>query len=169
MDPESYKKFITFGKVFLQIVGVTSIFGLIGIVTAYYALPPNLAIEEVKDKGKYNFESRFVVKNIGKLPAFNIISDISNMNMVIGGMNFKNLNTTNCGRPITKLASDEVTEIPAVPHMGMPVRTSITSCDYNLTLKYELHLPFFKTIIEKKWFVELRNAGDEYTWQIALR
>lgn len=152
----------------MQIFGATSIVGIIGFLTAYYAFPPNLSIEEIKDKTKHNFESRLVLKNIGKLPAFKIVTDVSSMNFVMGGMTVNNTTMTNCGTPIKILASGEKTEIPAVPHIGMPVGSSLQSCDYTLKLKYEFRLPFYKTIMEKEWRVELRNSGDEFTWQIAM-
>ena len=150
-------------------VGITSLTAAFAFLVAYYAFPPNLSVEEVKDKGKHNFESRLVVRNIGKLPAFNIVADVANMNLVMGGINVTNMNTTDCGSPTNKLASGEKMEIPACPHVGMPAGTSLQSCDYTLTLKYQFRLPFYKTILEKHWYVELRNSGEEYTWQIAMR
>jgi hypothetical protein len=91
------------------------------------------------------------------------------MNFVMGGINVTNMNATDCGIPIKKLASGEKTEIPAVPHVGMPVGSSLQSCDYTLKLKCEFRLPFYKIIKEKFWHVKLRNSGDEFTWQIAMR
>jgi hypothetical protein len=79
------------------------------------------------------------------------------------------MNTTDCGVPIRKLASGEKTEMPAVPHVGMPVGSSLQTCDYTLKLKYEFRLPFYIKSLEKLWHVELRNAGDEFAWQIAMR
>lgn len=169
MSPELIDQFLHYGGIVLQVFGVTSILGVISFLTAYYAFPPNISIEEVKDKIKYNFESRLVLKNIGKLPAFNVVVDVSEMNFVMGGINMTNMNTTDCGVPISKLASGEKTEIPAVPHVGMPVGSSLQSCDYKLKLKYEFHLPFYKTIMDKLYYVELRNSGVEYTWQVSMR
>ena len=169
MSPETLEQLLNYGSIALQIFGVTSILGIIAFITAYYAFPPNLSIEEVKDKTKHNYESRLVIKNIGKIPAFNIVTDVSAMNFVAGGINMTDMNATDCGTPITKLASGEKTEIPAVPHVGMPVGSSLQSCDYMLKLKYEFRLPFYKTILEKNWYVQLRNSGDEYTWQTAMR
>lgn len=169
MSPETIEQLVHYGILALQVFGITSIMGIIGFLTAYYAFPPNLSIEEVKDKTKHNFESRLIIKNIGKIPAFNVIADISNMNLVIGGINMTNMNTTDCGIPITKLASGEKTEISAVPHIGMPVGSSLQSCDYTLKLKYEFLLPFYKKIISKKYFIELRSSGEEFTWQVSMR
>ncbi|WP_312593125.1 hypothetical protein [Stutzerimonas nitrititolerans] len=169
MSLELVDQLLHYGSIALQVFGATSILGIIGFLTAYYAFPPNLSIEEVKDKTRHNFESRLVIKNIGKLPAFNIVTDISTMNFVIGGINMTNMNATDCGVPITKLASGEKTDIAAVPHVGMPVGSSLKSCDYNLKLKYEFRLPFYKTIMERNWHIELRNSGDEFTWQVSMR
>ena len=169
MNPEIIEQLLHYGWVALQIFGATSILGIIGFLTAYYAFPPNLAIEEVLDKSKHNFESRLLIKNIGKMPAFGVVSDVSKMNFVMGGLNMTNMNTTDCGSPITKLASGEKTEIPAVPHVGMPVGSSLQSCDYVLKLKYDFRLPFYTKVFEKIWHVELRNTGDDFTWQIAMR
>jgi len=169
MSPETIEQLVHYGVIALQIFGITSIMGVIGFFTAYYTFPPNLSIEEVKEKTKHNFESRLIIKNIGKIPAFNVILDISNMNFIIGGINMTNMNTTDCGVPITKLASGEKTEISAVPHIGMPVGSSFQSCDYTLNLKYEFRLPFYKTIMKKNYYIELRNSNEEFTWQVSMR
>jgi len=68
----------------LRLFGLTTILGLLSLLTAYYAFPPNLSVEEVVDKSSHSFESRLVVRNIGKLPAFNVIVDVSEMNFVMG-------------------------------------------------------------------------------------
>ncbi len=169
MNPEILEQFLHYGSIALQVFGATSILGIIAFLTAYYAFPPNLSIEEVKDKTKHNYESRLVVKNIGKLPAFNVIADVAAMNCVMGGINITNMNATDCGVPIKKLALGEKTEIPAVPHIGMPVGSSLQSCDYTLKLKYEFRLPFYRTLLEKTWRIELRNFRDEFAWQVAMR
>jgi len=169
MNPEIVDQVLYYGSIALQVFGATSILGIIGFFTAYYAFPPNITIEEVKDKTKSNFESRFVVKNIGKIPAFNIVLDVSKMNFTIGGISMSDTTATDCGIPITKLASGEKTEIPALPHIGMPAGTSVNTCDYLLKIKYEFRLPFYKTLLDKVWHVELRNSEDEFTWQLALR
>lgn len=169
MSPEVIDQLLTYGATTLQVFGATSVLGIIGFLTAYYAFPPNIAIEEVKDKTKNNFESRFVVKNIGKIPAFNIILDFSKMNFTAGGISMKDCNSTDCGIPITKLASGEKTEIPALPHIGMPAGTNVNTCDYILKIKYEFRLPFYKTIMDKTWHIELRNLDDDFVWQIAMR
>jgi hypothetical protein len=169
MSPEIIDQLLGYGSIALQVFGATSILGIIGFLTAYYAFPPNITIEEVKDKTKNNFESRLVVKNIGKIPAFNIILDFSKMNFTVGGISMSDCNSTDCGIPITKLAAGETTEIPALPHIGMPAGTNVNTCDYILKIKYELRLPFYKTIMDKIWHIELRNSGDEFVWQVAMR
>lgn len=152
----------------LKIIGVGSILGGLGFLTAWYAFPPNLSIEEVKDKGKHNYESRLLIKNIGKMPASNVVADVEKMNLKMGGMNMTDMTAIDCGQPITHLASGEKTEVSAVPHVGMPVGTSLESCDYQLKLKYELKLPFLTKKLSKSWHVELRNSGQEFTWQVKM-
>ena len=169
MSLEMIAQLLHDGTNVLQFFGAASLIGIIGFFTAYYAFPPNLSIEEIKDKTKHNFESRLIVKNIGKMPAFNIVADVSNMNFVMSGITMNNINTIDCGVPISTLAAGEKTEIPAVPHVGMPAGSALQVCDYKLKLKYEFRLPFYRTILEKNWYVELRNAENEFTWQIALR
>ncbi|RJS92031.1 hypothetical protein [Salinisphaera sp. Q1T1-3] len=169
MGEEYVSTFIEYSLFLLKILGATSLLGLMGFVTAYYALPPNLAIAEIKDKGQFNFESRLQVENIGRLPAFRVIADVERMNFVMGGMNMSNMAATDCGIPTAKLAAGERMELPACPHVGVPPGSNLSSCDYVLKLKYEFRLPFFSKKICKRWDVELRNAGQEFTWQIALR
>jgi hypothetical protein len=163
------EQLIEYGGVALQLFGATSLIGMIGFLTVYYAFPPNLSIEEVKDKTKHNYESRLVLKNIGKMPAFNVVVDVAEMNFMMGGINMTNMNTTDCGVPISRLSAGEKTEIPAVPHVGMPVGTSLNSCDYKLGLKYEFRLPFYTTLITKNYYVELRNSQEDFTWQVSMR
>lgn len=150
-------------------VGITSVTAGLAFLVAYYAFPPNVSVEEVKDKGSHNFESRLVIKNIGKLPAFNIIADVEKMNLRMGGLNVTDMTATNCGGKTAKLAHGEKTEIPACPHVGMPVGTSLDSCDYLLILKYQFKLPFYSTVLEKRWHVELRNSGKEFVWQTSMK
>lgn len=169
MNPEVIDQLLSYGGVALQIFGATSLLGAIGFLTAYYAFPPNITIDEVKDKTKNNFESRFVVKNIGKMPAYNIILDTEKLNFTCGGITMNDCKTTDCGIPVSKLAAGEKTEIPALPHIGMPAGTNLNTCDYTLKIKYEFRLPFYRTLMDKTWHVELRNSGDGFVWQIAMR
>lgn len=166
---EFLSQFMHYGVIALQVFGVTSILGVIGFLTAYYAFPPNISLDEVKDKSKNNFESRLVLKNIGKTPAFRITFDVSEMNFVVDGLRMTNMSTTDCGVPITRLAAGEKTDIPAMPHVAMPVGSNLQSCDYKLNMKYELRLPFYKKLIEKSYYVELRDSVDEFVWQISMR
>jgi hypothetical protein len=151
----------------LQIIGVPSL--IAGGLIAYYAFPPNLSVEEGKYKGKHNFESRLIVQNIGKLPAYNVVINVKNLNFRVGSIQTRNMNTENCGVPTKTLAASEKMEIPACPHVGMPVGSSLDSCDYTLVLKYELPLPFYKFPREKCFDVELRNSESEFSWQVRLR
>ena len=162
------QNFLDASLVVLQILGVTSLASALAFLAAYYAFPPNLTVEEVKDKGKHNFESRLVIRNIGKLPAHHIVADVKHMNLRMGGLDFRDVNTENCGVPTRELAASEKMELSACPHVGMPVGTSLHSCDYILILSYEVRLPFFKKRRSKSWRIELRNSGSESTWQASL-
>jgi hypothetical protein len=46
MSPELIDQLLHYGGIALQVFGATSILGIIGFLTAYYAFPPNLSIEE---------------------------------------------------------------------------------------------------------------------------
>jgi hypothetical protein len=153
----------------LQIVGITSLLGVMAFLTAYYAFPPNLSVEEGKYKGKHNFESRLIVQNIGKMPAYNVVIDVKKMNFRVDGILTEDMNTEDCGVPTKALAASEKMEIPACPHVYMPVGSSLDSCDYMLVLKYDLPLPFHKFPREKCFDVELRNSGSDFTWQVRLQ
>jgi hypothetical protein len=168
MSPESIQHLKDGWLIALQFFGVASLAGCLAFLAAYYAFPPNLTVEEVKDKGKFNFESRLIVRNIGKMPAYHIVADVQNMNLRMGGFNINNANMKSCGIHTTQLASSEKMELPVCPHIGLPVSANLDSCDYTLTLNYELRLPFFKNCRSKSWRIELRNAQQEFAWQIAL-
>lgn len=79
------------------------------------------------------------------------------------------LTATDCGVPVERLAAGESMEFPACPHVGVPPGTALISCDYLLIMKFEQRLPFFKKRLKRRWHVELRNTGGEYTWQTLLR
>lgn len=156
-------------ETFLQIVGGFSIAGVLGLIAAWYAFPPNLSVEEVRDKTASNFESRLCIRNIGRLPAYHLIADVSGMNLVIGGATFKNLSTEDCGVPISRLSAGDKTEIPAVPHVGITAGGAVRSCNYDLVLKYQMRLLWFKKVLRKKWHIELRQVGNEFVWQVSMR
>jgi hypothetical protein len=172
MNADTVQLVLDAGSVVLKFLGGISLVGAMAFVTAYYAFPPNLTVEEVKDKGKHNFESRLIIRNIGKLPAYNVVVDVKNMNFRMGDIHMQNMNTENCGVSTKVLAVSEKMEIPACPHVGVPLGSSLQSCDYTLLIKYELRLPllpFYKQQREKCWYIELRNSGSDFTWQMALR
>lgn len=169
MEPEVANSLVTYGVIALKIFGATSVLGALGFFAAYYAFPPNLSIVEVKDKGKVNYESRLIFKNIGQLPAYHVVADVERMNVVIGGLNMTNMSATDCGFPVERLAAGESMECPVCPHVKVPPGSALTSCDYELIMKFEQRLPFVKKALKRRWHIELRNAGTEFTWQASLR
>ena len=64
MESGILDQFLHYGWIALQVIGATSLVGILGFLTAYYAFPPDLTVEDVRDKSKHNFESRLVVKKI---------------------------------------------------------------------------------------------------------
>lgn len=169
MDLEIGQQILDVGIFILKIVGITSVLGVFGLLAAYYAFPPNLSLEEIRDKSKNNFESRILIKNIGKLPAFNVVIDVTNMNFVLGGITTIGMSTIDCGTPTEKMASGEKMEIPVCPHVSVPAGTNLQSCDYDLTLKYDFRLLFFKKLLRKHFHVELRNTDSGFVWQTSMR
>jgi hypothetical protein len=113
MNADTVQLVLDAGPVALKFLGGISLVGVMAFVTAYYAFPPNLTVEEVKDKSKHNFESRLIIRNIGKLPAYNVVVDVKNMNFQMGDIHMQNMKTENCGVSTKVLAVSEKMEIPA--------------------------------------------------------
>jgi hypothetical protein len=153
----------------LKVFGVTSVLGLLAALAVLYAFPPNLALESVRDKGPTNFESRLLFKNIGKMPAFNVTGDVTNMKLRLDGLQLTKVSINNCGFPTERLSIDETMEFPACPHSSVPAGSSLQACEYDLCMKYQMRLPFIRRRLAKQWHVELRKAGNDFTWQTSLR
>ena len=143
---------------------LSSVAAIIGIIFAVYIFPPNLTLEDIQVKGKYNFDARLIIKNLGKLPAYNVVLDVISMNLTMNGITLQNNNMINCGIPTKRLVSDEKMEQPACPHVEIPVGTSLNSCDYKLKLKYDFRFLWFSKTIEKYWHIELRSSEDDFVW-----
>lgn len=170
MSPELIQQAWQLLVLVLQGIGITSLLGMLAFLVAYYALPPNLSVVEVKDKNKnHNFESRLIIKNLGNLPAFNIVADIYEMNFVIGGINMNNITAIDCGSKVTRLSHSEEMELPVVPHVSIPAGMNLSSCDYTLLLKYDFKLPFYSKQLSKSWRIELRNLPAGFAWQTLLK
>lgn len=153
----------------LPYLGLTTLTGAIALYVAWLKLPPKLTIDAVIDKSKkFNSESRLNIKNIGHLAAWNIRADLENANAKIAGVTMSG-NTVIVGPNNTHLSPQETTELPVLQRLigGPPMHLS--SCDYVLNLKYEVHVLFFKKELQRKWHVELRNYDDgSYAWTFTM-
>jgi len=149
----------------ITIISSLSLMSIMGFLVAYYAFPPNISIEETKDKLDQNLESRFVIKNIGKLPADKIVYDV--LNLDLNGQLSDN-SARNCGNAVLRLGSGEKTEIPVLPHFGTLFGSVAQSCSYTLAVNYEIPFPFYRPKLTKKWLVKLVVNKDSYAWQAEL-
>ena len=152
----------------ISIISSISIVSIMGGLVAYYAFPPNISIEETKDKINQNLESRFVIKNIGKLPAEKIVYDVLNLDFQTEGGKLTGNYAHDCGKAVLRLGSGEKTEIPVLPHFGTLFGSAANSCSYTLAINYEIPLPFYRPKRTKKWLVKLVINKDNYAWQIEL-
>jgi len=150
----------------ITIISSLSLMGIMGFLVAYYAFPPNISIEETKDKIDQNLESRFVIKNIGKLPADKIIYDVLNLDLNNGQLTDNSAH--NCGKAVFRLGSGEKTEMPVLPHFGTLFGSVAQSCSYTLAVNYEIPFPFYRPKLTKKWLVKLVVNKDSYAWQAEL-
>jgi hypothetical protein len=144
---------------------VTTVSGVIGAYIAWVTLPPKLRIDSVIDKSKkFNSESRLVLQNIGRLPAWNIRADLDKANLKVGGLTMSGSKMT-LGPNNTYLNPKETTEIPILSRLLHIPPAHMSSCDFELHLKYDVRILFFKKELQRTWHVELRNYDDgTFTW-----
>lgn len=153
----------------LKIVGLTSVSAFVSFYVAWIVFPPEIAIEGVVDKSKkLNSESRLKIKNLGKLPAININININNLNFIMSGIRMRNSTITNAPRPISRLANSESVEISITPGVFAEAGGYYSEFDYDIELAYEAKLFFIKKSFRKRWYVELRNIGDEFAWNVSI-
>jgi len=150
----------------LQWLGITTLAGAIAFVLALYKLPPRLSIIEIKDRSPaHSFESRIIIKNIGKLPAYNVWANVICLYLTIGTTTVEGMRLSRNGRPVSKLDSDEVFNIPAIPQVGAPVGVQIDKCSYRLEVEYECKILWYTKSLKRYWNIELRNWGQGFVWQ----
>lgn len=153
----------------LSFFGLTSVGGFISVQVAWISFPPEITVEGVIDKSKkLNSESKIKIKNIGKLSASNIRTNIVNLNFALGGIKMRDSVVVNAPRPIRRLANSETAEISITP--GVKVQESGIFCEfeYSIELTYEAKLFFLKKTFRKMWHVELKNIGDDFYWHVSL-
>ena len=83
--PEADPSLLSISLSILKILGATSVLGIVGLLSAWLAFPPELVIEGVVDKSKaFNSESKIKIKNTGRLPALSVTADAEKVCAKIG-------------------------------------------------------------------------------------
>lgn len=153
----------------LKVLGLTSFASLVSLYTAWIALFPELTIEAVVEKSKkMNSESQIKIKNLGKLPAFKVCSTITDLNVVVNGLNMQNCEIHGQPDNIPRLAGGESVEIPIATGFHTVHGTVFSEFEYRLTLEYNSSFMFFKRKMKKAWVVKLRNLDEEFYWGVKL-
>jgi hypothetical protein len=155
--------------VLLRWLGITTLGGSLGLLPLLYYLRPRLTITDVKDKHpKHNFESRFIIRNIGQFPALQVWANVHDLNAVVGPFRIKGSTSIHCGQVISRIDHNESVEVPALPHAGLPPGMTIEACRYILETEHLFKLLFYRTVIKRRWSIELRNLPDgSFTWQFS--
>lgn len=149
--------------------GITSLAGLIGLYTAWIALFPEITIDSVVDKSKkFSSESRIKIKNIGKLPALNISSDITELNVGLDGLSMRDCAILNPPKTIPRLAGGESSEISIAPGIHIERGANFSTFEYKLQLTYAAKFLFFSRRLKKSWGIHLRNIGEEFIWDFSI-
>jgi hypothetical protein len=153
----------------LKYAGLTSLSSFIALQVAWISFPPEITVEGVIDKSKkLNSESKLKIKNLGKLPAKNIRTNITNLNFVLGGIRMRDSAIINAPKAIPRLANSETTEVSVTPGVMTQDGGVFSAFDYSIELTYEAKLFFLKKTFRKMWHVELRNIGEEFAWHVSL-
>ncbi len=96
----------------LEILGMTSVAGLIVLCVTFIGFLPEIVIEGVTDQSRlFNSESKLKIRNNGRIAARNIRADVHELNVKFGTNTIQNCTFINCGPPIAnKLSAGELTE-----------------------------------------------------------
>ena len=152
----------------VQWLGLSTLGGTVGLSLTWLSLPPSLTIAEVRDRHPHHsFESRFAVKNIGRLPAYDVWANVYEMQVVMGaGTRMEGVELVHNGPPVGRLDPAEITEVPVVPQIGMPPGLPLASCAYTLELEYHARILWRVVPRTRKWRIELRAFNDgSFAWQ----
>ena len=150
-------------------IGIPSFAGLISLYSALIVFPPEITIDTVIDKHKkLNSESRIKIKNLGKIPALNISSTVTELKVVLDGLSMKKCEILNPPKTIPRLASTESSEISIAPGIHIQSGASFSVFEYKLELTYTAKFLIFSRHLRKSWRISLRNLGDEFSWEYAI-
>ena len=165
VDPELKQVSISI----LQWLGIPSIAGFLGLYGAWLAFPPEIVIEGVIDKSKnLSSESKIKIKNIGRLPAYSIKVNATDLCAKIGGVTMKNCAIQSSFPMVGRLAHGESSGISVRPGIGVIGNIQLLEFSYVLILKYHAKLFFLKRESSKKWKVSLNNFADGFSWDIKI-
>ena len=170
MPPEADPQYLPLISLGVKWLVGTSLVGLVGFLVTIQVLLPNLSIERVIDKhNTLAFESRLLVKNLGRLPAYNIWANVFNCRFRGGGLAIGDITLTYNGQPTKKLGAGETMEVATLPQVGTTPGIQIEECEYRLMLEYQARLFFYRKKIIKAWHIELRPLGGDFTWQFTMQ
>lgn len=154
---------------FMTWVGIPSLFGFVSLYVLWISLPPEISIDSVADKSKnFNSESCIKIKNLGKLPALNITATVTNLNVKLNGITMRDCQISNAPGSIPRLANGEYSEISITPGVKTTSGAKYTEFSYTLQLSYSAKLFLVSRSFNKLWKVELRNLGNEFTWNVSI-
>lgn len=149
----------------LGVLGVTSIVGLFKLMGVFSELLPELIVEGVDNKIKdLNSESRFKVKNRGKLSAFNVVTEVFDLDFKIGSIKVDGSTVIKPPPIVPRVAGGESFEIPVTPGVQVEVGGKFSSFKCSVLISYEVDFFIARWSRSKKWRFELRNVSDGFFW-----
>lgn len=153
----------------LKWIGLTSASGAIALYSAWLAFPPEIVVDAVSDKSKkYSSESTLKLKNIGKLPALYIVSTVRNLGVTLAGIRMSDCQIVNPPSAIPRMAGGESAEITVAPGIAVDGGAKYSAFSYELELNYSARAFFLRRTFSKRWLVELRNTGEEFSWLVKI-
>lgn len=153
----------------LKLAGITSFAALISLYAAWLAFFPELTVDSVIDKSKkLNSESRIKIKNLGKLPALDVSTVVTELNVTLDGLSMRNCAILAAPPIIPRLAGGESSEIAIAPGIHTQQGANFSTFEYNLELTYAAKFLFFSRRLTKCWRVSLRTLGEEFAWTCSI-
>ena len=153
----------------VEVIGITSVLGLIGLYLTFIGTVPSIVIEGTVEKSKrFNSESKLLIRNNGRLTAFNVRADVHNLSFEVNTNTFENCTFINCGPPLaSRLSSGETTEITIRPGVDIGGGAHFDKYSYVLELIYQANLLFFRKTFTRRWMIKLKNYPDGYSWDVS--
>ena len=153
----------------MQWLGIPSLAGFLGLYGAWLAFPPELVIDGVIDKSKiFSSESRIKIKNNGRLPAYTIKADLTNLCAKFPDITLKDCGVRTNQIVVARLSHGETSEVSL--HHGLNLGDSRQTIEFSyvLTLRYQVKLFFLQRESSKKWQVTLKTIADGFYWDLKI-